>query len=101
MEISIVDYATLKSVIRHSALYLYIGSLKHLQIMKTRRNLSGIYFRSKNEETGRYDNVVFEDLTREEQDKMMEGREVQWLKSLAIQLADTLNSIGDQFDIVS
>lgn len=52
--------------------------------MKTRRNLSGIYFRSKNEETGRYDNVVFEDLTREEQDKMMEGREVQWLKSLAI-----------------
>lgn len=69
--------------------------------MKTRRNLSGIYFRSKNEETGRYDNVVFEDLTREEQDKMMEGREVQWLKSLAIQLADTLNSIGDQFDIVS
>ena len=69
--------------------------------MKTRRNLSGIYFRSKNEETGGYENVVFEDLTREQQDKMMEGRNVEWLKNLAIQLADTLNSIGDQLDIVS
>ena len=42
--------------------------------MKTRRNLSGIYFRSKNEETGKYENVVFEDLSDEEQDEMMNGR---------------------------
>ena len=69
--------------------------------MKERRNLSGIYFRSKNETTGKYDNVVFEDLTEEEQDKMMEGRGEEWLKSLAKQLSNTLNNIGEQFDIAA
>jgi hypothetical protein len=69
--------------------------------MKERRNLSGIYFRSKNELTEKYDNVVFEDLTEEEQDKMMEGRGEEWLKSLAKQLANTLNNIGEQFDIAA
>ena len=69
--------------------------------MKERRNLSGIYFRSKNEATGKYDNVVFEDLTDEEQDKMMEGRGEEWLKSLAKQLSNTLNNIGEQFDIAA
>lgn len=66
--------------------------------MKTKRNLSGIYF-SKNEETGKFDNVVFEDLTEQQQDEMMDGRSEEWLKSLAKQLANTLNSIGEQFDI--
>lgn len=69
--------------------------------MKERRNLSGIYFRSKNVLTEKYDNVVFEDLTEEEQDKMMEGRGEEWLKSLAKQLANTLNNIGEQFDIAA
>jgi hypothetical protein len=68
--------------------------------MKTKRNLSGIYFRSKNTETGKFDNVVFEDLTEEEQDKYMQGRPDEWLKSLAKQLADTINKIGEQFDIL-
>jgi hypothetical protein len=68
--------------------------------MKTRRNLSGIYFRSKNEETGKYENVVFEDLSDEEQDEMMNGRSEEWLKSLAKQLSNTINSIGDQLDLV-
>ena len=69
--------------------------------MKERRNLSGIYFRSKDEVTGKYDNVVFEDLTEEEQDKMMEGRGEEWLKSLAKRLSNTLNNIGEQFDIAA
>lgn len=69
--------------------------------MKERRNLSGIYFRSKNEETGKWENVVFEDLSEEEQDKKMEGRELEWIKSLAKQLANTINKIGEQFDIMS
>ena len=68
--------------------------------MKTRRNLSGIYFRSKNEETGKYENVVFEDLSEKEQDEMMNGRSEEWLKSLAKQLSNTINSIGDQLDLV-
>jgi hypothetical protein len=69
--------------------------------MKTKRELSGIYFRSQNSETGKWDNVVFEDLTEEEQDKRMEGKSEEWLKSLAKQLANTINSIGDQFDIMA
>lgn len=68
--------------------------------MKSRRNLSGIYFRSKNEETGKYENVVFEDLSEKEQDEMMNGRSEEWLKSLAKQLSNTINSIGDQLDLV-
>jgi hypothetical protein len=64
-----------------------------------KRGLSGIYFRAKNEETGKFENIVFEDLSEEQQDEMMNGRSEEWLKSLSKQLASTLRSIGDQFDI--
>ena len=64
-----------------------------------KRGLSGIYFRAKNEETGKFENVVFEDLTEKQQDEMMNGRSEEWLKSLSKQLANTLRTIGDQFDI--
>ncbi len=67
--------------------------------MKVKRKLSGIYFRSKNENTGKYENVVFEDLSEAEQDRVMEGREKAWIKSLAKQLANTLNEIGENFNI--
>lgn len=69
--------------------------------MKERRNLSGVYFRSLNEQTKKYDNVVFEDLSEEEQDIVMNGRSEEWLKILAKQLSKTLNKIGNQFDIIS
>lgn len=69
--------------------------------MKNKRNLSGVYFRSKNEETGKFDNVVFEDLTEQEQDQQMNGRSEEWLKSLAKILANTLNDVCEQFDITS
>lgn len=69
--------------------------------MKTLRGLSGIYFRSLNTETGKYENICFEDLSEEEQDKMMNGATDKWLKSLIKQLANTINKIGDQFDIVA
>lgn len=68
-------------------------------IMKTKRNLSGIYFRTKNEETGKFDNIVFEDLSEYQQNEMMNDRSEEWLKSLAKQLANTLNNIGEQFNI--
>ena len=68
--------------------------------MKTKRNLSEIYFRVKNKETGEYDNIVFEDLIEEQQDEMLDDRSEEWLKSLAKQLANTINNIGEQFDIV-
>ena len=71
------------------------------KIMKTKRGLSGIYFRSKNEETGKFENVAFEDLEVDKQDTYMKDRNKKWLKSLAKQLANTLNDIGDQFEIKS
>lgn len=64
-----------------------------------KRGLSGIYFRAKNEETGKFENFVFEDLTEEQQDEMMNGRSEEWLKSLSKQLANTIRTIGDQFNI--
>jgi len=68
--------------------------------MKTKRNLSGVYFRVKNEETGGFENIVFEDLTEDQQHEMMNDRNIEWLKALAIILAKTLNEIGDQFNII-
>jgi hypothetical protein len=68
--------------------------------MKTKRNLSGIYFRVKNPE-GKFENVVFEDLAEQQQDEVMNGRPEEWLKSLSKQLASTLNDIGEVFDIES
>lgn len=56
--------------------------------MKTKRSLSDIYFRVKNEEIKKFDNVVFEDLSEQQQDEMMNGRSEEWLKSLAKQLAN-------------
>ena len=67
--------------------------------MKAKRNLSGIYFRFKDEETGKWGNRVFEDLPEKEQDEYMDGRGEEWLKSLAKKLANTLNNIGDELDL--
>lgn len=69
--------------------------------MKTRRNLSGVYFRSKNQESGKYENVVFEDLDEEEQNKILNTKEGEWIKSLVKILANTLNDIGNQFDLMT
>jgi len=68
--------------------------------MKAKRNLSGIYFRAKNTETGKFENVVFEDLSEEQQNEVMSGRSDEWVKSLAKQLANTLNDIGEQLDLI-
>jgi len=63
------------------------------------RKLSGIYFRTKIDD--KWVNLVFEDLSEEEQDRVMTNKSEEWLKSLAKQLAQTLREIGDQFDILS
>ena len=68
--------------------------------MKTKRNLSGIYFRAKNELTGKFDNIVFEDLSEEQQDEILNsGQSEQWFKSMIKHLSNTINTIGDEFDI--
>jgi hypothetical protein len=68
--------------------------------MKTQRNLSGIYFRSKNKD-GKWDNIVFEDLSEEEQMDKMSSYNKDELMRLAILLANTINRIAEQFDIMS
>ena len=69
--------------------------------MKTKRNLSGIYFRSENKDTGKWENTCFEDLTRESQDEQLSGRNEVWLRSMVRTLANTINKIGEQFNIMS
>ena len=61
------------------------------------RNLDGVYFRMKR--NGKFDNVCFSDLTDDEKQKVMKNRDVEWLKSLCVILANTIKDIGDQLDI--
>lgn len=67
--------------------------------MKPQRNLSGIYIRFKNPETNEYENRCFEDLPHEEQLNLLAGKEQSWVLSLAIQLADTINKIGEELNL--
>ena len=68
--------------------------------MKTIRNLSGIYFRS-DQRDDNIRNVVFEDLTELEQDGVLHKYDKDALKRMCKLLANTLNRIGDEFDIMS
>ena len=59
-----------------------------------KRNLDGVYFRIGT------DNICFSDLTEEQQDKMMENRDIEWLKSMCKILAKTIKDIGDELDLI-
>ena len=61
------------------------------------RNLDGVYFRI--QRGNNYENICFSDLTEEEQDKVMENRSEQWLKSLCKILGKNLHSLGDYVDV--
>ncbi len=63
------------------------------------RNLDGCYFRVNRD--GRWCNICFSDLTKEERTNVLSGKEAPWLISLCDHLGDKLHQIGDQFDIVS
>lgn len=62
------------------------------------RDLDRVYFRI-HEQDDTYDNVCFSDLTEDEQDKMLENRSTDWLKSMCKYLARTIRDIGDQLDL--
>ena len=62
------------------------------------RNLDGIYFRV--QRNGKWENACFSDLTQEEMERVMKNRDVDWLKSMCIQLGKTIRRIGDELDIV-
>ena len=63
-----------------------------------KRNLDGVYFRVKRD--GKWDNICFSDLTDDERNEVMNGRDIEWFKSLCCILANTIRDIGEQFDIV-
>lgn len=67
--------------------------------MKTKRNLSGIYVRSE-ELTGSWGNRCLEDLPRKKQEEYINGLSIDELKGFVLRLADTLNDIGEKFDII-
>ena len=68
--------------------------------MKTKRNLSGIWFFRKNSLEELPERICFEDMEFNEQIKTIQNMEREKLISLSIQLADTLNNIDEQFDII-
>ncbi len=63
-----------------------------------RRNLDGVYFRVCRDD--KWENVCFSDLTHAEMETVMENRDIDWLKSLSIQLGRRIRNIGDEMDIV-
>lgn len=66
--------------------------------MSVQRNLDGVYFRIKRGE--KWMNVCFSDLTQQERDEVCKDRSFDWYKSLAYHLADCIQSIGDEFEIM-
>ena len=67
----------------------------------TRRNLSGIYIFDVLPGDVNRQPTVFEDCTEEKQDEWLQSLSLEAIKSLSKQLAKTLRTIGDQFDIMS
>ena len=63
------------------------------------RSLSGIFFREKR--NGKFESICFEDLTEQEQNKILSKLDTPNLKGLARSLAKSLKEIGDKFDIIS
>lgn len=62
------------------------------------RNLDGVYFRVCRD--GKWCNVCFSDLTQPEREEVTANRSAEWLRSLAYCLADTLQTVGEQFNIM-
>lgn len=69
--------------------------------IKEARGVSGIYFRYYNPHTKECENRVFEDLPEADQDRTMEGRSEEWLRSLAKSLAASLYNVCEKFDITT
>lgn len=64
----------------------------------TKRNLDGCYFRICR--NGKYENICFSDLTNEEREEICQGRDASWYKSLCYHLADCMQAIGEQCNVV-
>jgi len=69
--------------------------------MKVQRNLSGIYMSYQNPETKKWEYWCFEDLPHQEQMNILASYDSQAVLRLAIILADKLNDIGDQLNLIA
>ena len=67
--------------------------------MKARKAVSGIFFRVLNPETKVWESVAFEDLSTEQQLKVLEDKEIYFCRNLAILLANALNDVTDNCSI--
>lgn len=71
--------------------------------MKEQRNLSGVYFRQQNKETGKWENVCFEDLEKETQEEILNSRiesgHYEFVKGLVMHMANTINDIARETGI--
>lgn len=63
------------------------------------RNLDGMYFRIKR--GTKYQNVCFSDMTTEERLGVLDNKSVEFLKRIALTLAEKIREIGDKYDIVN
>ena len=66
----------------------------------TRRNLSGVFIFDTLPGDVKRQPTCFEDCTEEKQQEWLDSLTPEALKNLSIQLAKTLRTIGDQFDII-
>lgn len=66
--------------------------------MRKERNLDGVYFRVYHD--GKWCNICFTDLTNDEREEVMKDRPVEWLKQMCRILADTIQNIGETFDLM-
>ena len=64
-----------------------------------KRELDGMYFRVNRD--GKWQNVCFTYMTREEQEATVKDRGTQWLNSMIFNLADVVIEIGDALDIAT
>ncbi len=63
------------------------------------RNLSGIFFRHKNESTGKFENVCFEELPETRQREIVKVNTQEWSENMIVMLANTIREIGDDCDL--
>jgi hypothetical protein len=68
-------------------------------MLRPPRNLSGVFFRFRNPDTGKFENWCFEDLPQAVRDEKLVTWDRDWLVSLVNILADVIVDIGDHLDI--
>ena len=61
------------------------------------RELDGVYFRV--ERNNKWQNICFSDLTEEEMTKVLENKDLQWVKNLCRILGKRIREIGDSLGL--